>query len=185
VSYYFWDSAIEKDECEQLISEYKDSEFSVAKVGGGRPNLKRTDLEYRDTDIIWIKPDRLINRAFYGFVKEANDNFFHYDLDGHEALQLSKYDKDGHYQWHTDNPDINLQTEVIRKLSASIQLSDPSTYEGGEFQLYNGETEPIIPDIKNQGSVIVFDARDWHRITPILSGMRYSLVMWAVGPCFK
>ena len=183
MSYYFWDAVVEKDECEQLIAEYKDSEFSVAEVGGDR-KLRRTDLEHRDTGIIWIKPDRLINRAFYGFVKEANDNFFHYDLDGHEVLQLSKYEENGHYKWHTDNPNLSEQTDVIRKLSASIQLSDPSTYEGGEFQLYDGET-PIVPEIKNQGSVIVFDARDWHRVTPITSGVRYSLVMWAVGPRFK
>ena len=33
-----------------------------------------------------------------------------------------------------------------------------------------------------QGSVIVFDSRDWHRVTPITKGIRYSIVCWTKGP---
>jgi PKHD-type hydroxylase len=45
--------------------------------------------------------------------------------------------------------------------------------------------EQITNDIKSQGSVVVFDSRDWHRVTPVTKGVRHSIVCWTVGPNFK
>ena len=45
--------------------------------------------------------------------------------------------------------------------------------------------EEMEKDIRDQGTVIVFDSRDWHRVTPVTKGTRYSLVCWTVGPNFK
>ena len=73
----------------------------------------------------------------------------------------------------------------MRKLSTIVQLSNPDDYEGGEFQFFNGEEEPEDLKIKSQGSVIVFDSLDWHRLTPITSGVRYSLTQWSQGPKFQ
>ena len=74
-------------------------------------------------------------------------------------------------------------------------MSDPDTYEGGELQFYNGDRpvedfgnitgEQVSNDIKSQGSVVVFDSRDWHRVAPVTNGVRYSMVCWCVGPNFK
>jgi len=44
--------------------------------------------------------------------------------------------------------------------------------------------EQIQQDIRDQGSVIVFDSRDFHRVTPCTKGTRYSIVCWTVGPNF-
>ncbi len=44
--------------------------------------------------------------------------------------------------------------------------------------------EQIETDIATQGSAIVFDSRDWHRVTPVTKGVRYSIVCWTVGPNF-
>lgn len=187
VSHYFYNAVVAKDECEQLISEYKDSDFTTAQVSGN-PKIENDKLQsnVRETDIIWIKPEKLINRSFYSFVSEANNKVFHFDLSGHQQIQFSKYTKDGYYEWHRDSLNANPKEGAsIRKLSATIQLSDPSTYEGGEFQFYDGVQSEIIPDIKEQGSIIIFESADWHRITPITQGVRYSLVMWAIGPNFR
>ena len=69
------------------------------------------------------------------------------------------------------------------------------TFEGGELQFYSGDRpmedmgeitgEQITNDIKSQGTVIVFDSRDWHRVTPVTKGIRHSIVCWTVGPNFK
>ena len=42
----------------------------------------------------------------------------------------------------------------------------------------------IQQDIRDQGAVIVFDSRDFHRVTPCTKGTRYSIVCWTVGPNF-
>mgnify|MGYP003679119510 FL=1 len=83
----------------------------------------------------------------------------------------------------------------MRKLSLTLVLSDPNTFEGGELQFYNGEKpfqdmgeikgEQVNKDIQAQGTVIVFDSMDWHRVTPVTKGIRHSVVCWTVGPNFK
>ena len=66
-----------------------------------------------------------------------------------------------------------------RKLSMSVQLSDENTYDGGDLIIYFGGKHFVAPRIK--GSVIVFDSRLTHEVTPITRGERYSLVKWFHG----
>ena len=67
----------------------------------------------------------------------------------------------------------------------TVQLSDPDSYEGGEFYFYNGNKEEIKPEIQKQGSIVCFDSRMWHRVAPVTKGVRYSLVSWILGPRFQ
>jgi PKHD-type hydroxylase len=107
-----------------------------------------------------------------------NQNF-QLNLTGYEKAQLTKYDDDCFYEWHTDAfNDDNMPT---RKLSAILQLSKPEDYKGCELQLFNGTKEPEELPIKNQGSVIVFKSDEWHRVSKLTDGVRYSVVMWATG----
>ena len=70
-----------------------------------------------------------------------------------------------------------------RKLSISIQLNDPSEYKGGSFE-FKELLEKEQPKLL-QGSVLVFPSFLQHRVTPIISGTRYSAVTWARGPAFR
>ena len=88
------------------------------------------------------------------------------------------------YCIHQDLVYDGIEVAPVRKLSVSVLLSDPKDFEGGEFEMYGGFREPTKP-LKEQGSIVVFDSRDYHGITPVTSGVRYSLVMWATGPLFK
>ena len=81
---------------------------------------------------------------------------------------------------------------AVRKLAIVVQLSDPDDYQGGELEVFNivHEYEPddVIAwsdDARQQGSVIVFPAFEYHRVTPIVDGERYSLVCWIGGPPFR
>ena len=74
----------------------------------------------------------------------------------------------------------------------SVNLSDSKDYEGGELEFYDENPlksfeENIIkcPEIKNQGSIVVFPSYIYHRVTPVTKGRRISLVMWSLGPNFK
>ena len=42
----------------------------------------------------------------------------------------------------------------------------------------------IKKNIRDQGTIIVFDSYDWHRVTPVTKGVRYSIVCWTSGPNF-
>jgi PKHD-type hydroxylase len=72
----------------------------------------------------------------------------------------------------------------VRKLSISIQLTDPEEYEGGELKLYDGEEEGVLMD-KTQGTLIIFPSYVLHEVMPVTKGTRNSLVTWVTGKQFK
>ena len=77
----------------------------------------------------------------------------------------------------------------MRKLSMIIPLVDGNEYEGGDFEinLNNPENDNNIVSIKEakiKGTIIVFPSFVWHRVTPVTSGTRYSLVIWNLGKPF-
>ena len=98
-----------------------------------------------------------------------------------ENIQFTEYDSayDGYYDWHIDTGGKELSSN--RKLSMSVQLSDPSEYEGGELQVVK-ETNVLK---KNRGSAFIFPSYLLHRVTPVTKGTRYSLVCWISGHPFR
>ena len=79
---------------------------------------------------------------------------------------------------------ITIRGEYIRKLSFSLQLSDPKDYTGGEVQFLDNNGKTFFAP-KQRGTMIVFDSRTKHRVRKVKSGMRKSLVGWVVGPRWK
>ena len=64
-------------------------------------------------------------------------------------------------------------------MSVSIQLNDPSEYDGGELEISVGTRNRTAT--RDKGAVILFPAYALHRVLPITRGTRYSLVAWIVG----
>jgi len=79
---------------------------------------------------------------------------------------------------------IILQGELVRKLSFSLQLSDPEDYEGGELEFLDNQDEPFFAP-KQKGTIVVFDSRVKHRVRKVTNGLRKSIVGWVVGPRWK
>ena len=175
--YYKWEGVISSKECEEIITEYKDKELVEAKTTDGDEDEARCAL------IHWVDKESMLTRMVMSFMTEANERFFGYKIDGSEAVQFGKYDEGDKYDWRMDA--LNTSQQTIRKLTTVIQLSDPDDYEGGDFQLFAGEKDPEDLNIRSQGSVIVFDSRDWHRLTSITEGTRYSLAQWRQGSKFQ
>jgi PKHD-type hydroxylase len=76
-----------------------------------------------------------------------------------------------------------------RKLSTVVQLSDPADYVGGDLEFlevatdYDGDQRAeYLSECRRRGTVVVFCAFEYHRVTPIVSGVRRSLVAWVSGP---
>jgi PKHD-type hydroxylase len=174
----FWDSAFSIDECKKII-----------EIGNKKGLIKGTTLSknnknYRDSKISWLYPSDDLEWAYRritDIVLSLNERFFNFDLYGLiEGFQFTHYQEPGgKYKKHVDRS-LNNQ---IRKLSLSIQLSDPSSYEGGDFVLYDGENPIVLP--KEQGKLILFPSYTLHEVKPVTKGERYSLVVWITGPQFK
>ena len=109
---------------------------------------------------------------------------------------FTKYKKNQHYDWHIDNlantyiTAQNCNTNgKYRKLSFSINLSDPKDFEGGEFyfEFLNSPNNNIVEckEIKQKGTIIIFPSFVKHKVAPITKGERNSLVGWVLGYPFK
>jgi PKHD-type hydroxylase len=124
----------------------------------------------------WIY-DRL--EAAIGY---ANDNYFRFDLNMLEPLQLTEYDENytGFYNKHVD---VGYDRNMNRKLSFVLFLNDVSDYEGGKLQLYNA-TDPLVPEA-SKGTIVFFPSYVLHEVTPVTKGTRNTLVGWISGPRFK
>jgi len=112
------------------------------------------------------------------YVIQANEERWEFDLTGFgDGLQYTKYfGGGGHYDWHSD---VGL-TVPHRKLSMVVQLSDELEYEGGTLQLNVGHDWLEIS--KKKGTLVIFPSFVLHRVTPVTSGVRQSLVSWISGP---
>ena len=86
------------------------------------------------------------------------------------------------YDWHVDQHPKPVRGNV-RKISMTLFLNDD--YEGGEFDLeiYRPDADPRYKTFKlKPGSAIFFQGDQWHRVRPVTSGIRKSLVAWFYGP---
>ena len=193
--FYIFPSAVKSDVCDDIVKDCKDNILNKASVFNPDKKSSRDDPEIRKTSIYFINDrDNKVNELAWYFLREANKIQFNYDLEYFQQIQFAEYKDGGFYGWHQDEAGIE-KTNEIRKLSLTLVLSNPDTFEGGELQFYNGDRpledmgeitgEQVTNDIKAQGTVVVFDSRDFHRVTPVTKGVRHSVVCWTVGPNFK
>ena len=193
--FYVFPRIVTPDVCEQIVLDCKRNILEEASILDF-DKKGRDDPEVRKTSIHFISDkDNKVNELAWHFLREANKIQFHYDLEYFQPIQFAEYKDGGFYGYHQDASGIDPENET-RKLSLTLVLSDPDTFDGGELQFYSGDrpmedmgeitAKQVKNDIKAQGSIIVFDSRDWHRVwPPVTNGVRYSLVCWTVGPNFK
>ena len=139
--------------------------------------VTRTAWIRHNPQTAWIY-DKLFRIAYH-----LNQTIYRLDITGlTEQLQYTVYEaaEGGHYDWHVDHTTI---TPMPRKLSLSLQLSDPVDYEGCALELHAANSIEAAP--RERGTVIVFPSYVLHRVSPILSGRRRSLVAWVSGPLLR
>ena len=80
---------------------------------------------------------------------------------------------------------------LIRKISVTASLCDGKEYEGGDLELDLRNTKDSSPNVivseyaRKKGAITVFPSFIWHRVTPVIKGTRYSLVVWNCGKPFS
>jgi len=173
--------AFTKEYCQDIINYFSDKETANATIEGNSVNedIRKTDIRFTK-DIagnnsfennLHISVDRLIKRV--------NSEWFNYDLSYNEAPQFGVYKSEtkAFYDWHEDvlHQSTNKQ---LRKLSMVILLNDITEYTGGTLEL-DHQDQPV--NFKEAGDAIFFPSYLRHRVTPVQTGIRYSLVCWSNG----
>lgn len=122
--------------------------------------------------------------AMWKMAIQANDDFFSFNISRITYIQLAEYDASyqGEYKRHHDVFWMNNDPKYHRKLTAVVQLTDPSTYEGGDFQMFGISQYPDPNEIRTQGTVFFLPSFLEHQANPVTKGTRYSLACWFDGP---
>jgi PKHD-type hydroxylase len=205
--YWYFQSVIPNRICDDIIKYGNSIRDQQASIGGLKDVSGLTEKQVNDfkkkrkSNVAWLN-DEWIYKEIHPYVRSANENAgWNYDWDWSEACQFTKYNKGQYYDWHTDilNQPFNRPDNLNfhgknRKLSLTLSLSDPTTYEGGDLefdfrnedpQLDKKKSTKICREILPKGSIVVFPSFVWHRVKPVKKGVRYSLVIWSVGYPFR
>ena len=207
--YWYFKSALTPKFCDEVIA-YANQQKEVIALTGGYEKKKKLNKEEiknlqrkRKSDLVWLN-DTWIYKEIHPYVQQANIQAgWNFDWNFSESCQFTKYKHNQYYDWHCDSWEkpYNKKNKndpnhgKIRKLSMTCQLSDGSEYQGGELEFDFRNYDPPMRDeakhkvqckeILPKGSIIVFPSFVWHRVKPVTSGTRYSLVVWHLGRPFK
>jgi PKHD-type hydroxylase len=170
INYSTTPNFLSKKECEDLLQFSLTKELEPALVSGSETvNLKSRKSNVFFYDYSLDFPD-LNQKLIDIFKKEVNVKGYNIDFTNN-MFQFTEYTTDGYYNWHTDSNSIIKD----RYCSMVIQLNDE--YTGGELQI-KGEDSSEITLEKGAGNLFLFYSHLTHRVKPVISGTRYSLVNW-------
>jgi PKHD-type hydroxylase len=180
-NYYWFENAFLNEEYDYINNLQGLYPFEKAKVVDDTIN---EDHKARKSQIKWLyhdeKSDWLYNKI-ENMVIEANQvwNFDLYSI--RDSIQYTEYyEGGGHYDWHMDIGPYPINN---RKISITIQLSDPDDYIGGDLEIWTGNG--LQTCARQKGSALLFPSYMLHRVTPVTSGTRKSLVLWVGGSPYK
>jgi|SRR6476659_807391 len=112
--------------------------------------------------------DAKMNRTIKPLIKQ----FWGVDLLDYSGTQLVRYFPGGHYVPHVDA----AQDMEDRYFSVVCYLN--SDFEGGSTW-FPDLAFRVVPQ---SGKTIVFPSKYWHAAEPVLTGEKYVLVTWVLGP---
>ena len=204
--YWYFKSAIPPKICDDIIKHGLSQAETMARTGDyGDKELSKDQIKdmkrKRNSDLVWLN-DTWIYKEIHPYLIDANKNAgWNFQWNRSEACQFTKYKLNQYYDWHCDSWDKpydkpgDPEHGKIRKLSMTCQLTDGSEYKGGELEFDFRNYDPHMRDeskhlvkvkeILPKGSIVVFPSHVWHRVKPVTSGTRYSLVVWSIGDPFK
>jgi PKHD-type hydroxylase len=167
-----------KEECDLIL----DFSLKELKLVPSEILTNYTDGGDVNTDI------RKSNQVFYPYYKKfpfllekmsklLNQHIFvnGFDLDFKESqFQFTEYHPGGHFGWHRDAHGKKI-TDYDRYCSLVIQLNDE--YGEGDLQIKDDQNGTLTVE-KGTGNLILFLSNIEHRVVPVKSGIRYTLVNW-------
>ncbi len=187
------------EECDIITLKCLNAGLTKGFQDGGIGHDGELNKDFRSCRVVGMQYEEFpeIFQKIIQAVEGANQTWFgNIDIDTLRGIDFTEYDEKytGKYNEHIDvmwcNDNSNLETDPKhRKLSFTLQLSDPSKYEGCNLILNpNDVIESGNPDankIRKQGCLTVFPSWLRHKVTPITRGTRYALVGWVEGPTWR
>jgi len=180
---------------DEVEEEAKNTQTEHGSIGFD--DEQKHDISIRNCSVKWLHSFNLrqkINDLFW----LTNIENFGINIQSAMEMQYTVYNGNNnngeYYHWHADSGLLN-RGSYVRKLTWITLLTDSSEFEGGKLQiqsddLTNPETKHetflhhTIPEerFSKAGDTIIFPSIKRHRVTPVTSGIRKTLVSWCYGP---
>jgi len=176
VEFVYYEKLILPHEIDKIRSFWEKDKTIRAEIS----SEERYKEDLRESSVMFLEPspeNDWLYRRLTDLVIQCNNQRYWFDLLGFfNELQMARYDEGHFFEWHMD---FGRGSSSHRKLSITVQLSDPEEYEGGELQFMINQKVVSAP--KTKGTVIIFPSFVMHRVTPVTKGTRESIVGWASG----
>ena len=203
-----WYNTQMPDQFVKILAEDLSLNFDNTLVSSKINEKGEEKHEYRKSKNAWIESSHWSAGLLWHYIMLANRTNFNYDLQrmDHECMQYTHYGEGSYYHWHVDggietqykplsvdrsyNIDTLVQdhivksSDLVRKLSFVLQLTNPDEYDGGDLQIED-PLGAVMSAPRTKGTLIFFDSRTRHRVSKVSRGLRKSLVGWVVGPMWK
>ena len=176
--HHAFENCFTKEECEFISS------LAWKWQDGLTANNPHRDKHVRDSDVFWLEQKQDIMWIWdrlRAHIEDANSGIWRFNLEGfHENIQLTRYTKEGHYDWHTDNGN---GYSSFRKLSCVLNLSDSNEYVGGGTSIRVDSKSELLPH--DQGTLNIFPSYVLHKAKRVKEGVRKTLVCWVGGEPYR
>jgi PKHD-type hydroxylase len=166
-----FENFLSPEECDSILNKCTEELIlSDATVYSDRSNNVSAKTT-RKSSVGWISDLGFLNERLTKKLRETF-NINGIEVTGLGDYQFTEYKEGEYFDWHTDSTDTIYRDRFV---SIVIQLND--IYEGGILEIKNTKGE-LVPIENKIGTLYIFNSRLLHRVTPILNGVRYSLVNW-------
>ena len=157
-------------------------EKTLIESGIVRSNNAGYDKDFRYSSQANVSSSNPVVEKIRELSRYANENYFRINISkySHEN-HFVQYDVNGKFDAHSDiiwRADVdNLDMYPVRKITCVTLLNDD--FAGGKLALWYTGQRYSFPF--NKGDVIMFPSYVQHKVDPVESGVRYSLVSWSYG----
>jgi predicted 2-oxoglutarate/Fe(II)-dependent dioxygenase YbiX len=168
--YYSFGDSFSAEECNKIIRSFDD--LAVEQEN------KREQFTHEG-------PNEWIYQKVSDMVMEANRVMWKFNIVGiTEPISYARYDTRDSEAARVDiGVNLNDSFRQDRKISFLIQLSEETSYEGGEVLLHNSGTPAYLS--KERGTTLIFPSWLLNGTTPVTKETKRSLYGWVSGPPFS
>jgi hypothetical protein len=173
--YEIYRKQFSEEECRAIVSLRDNYSMVASKINyqSGNP--------VRDCNLFWLPRNDQTEWIFSRLWEAARrfNEVYQFELSPEMGMaQLTRYTPGQQYNWHMD---LGPKQASVRKISIVLQLSSNKDMQGGGTEIFYGDSidNQLHADI---GDVVAFPSFVMHRAAMIISGVRWSLVIWLTGP---
>lgn len=163
-----------------FISNQASKELHISGVYGF--GVGRIDTKQRNSSQVNVNASNLFINKLRMAVKSVNEDSFKVGISTYcKENNYVEYNIDGKFEKHKDTiwPKTVFEHDInpVRKLTTVVLLNN--TFEGGKLALWNDASRYSF--VFEPGDVITFPSYIMHKVDPVTTGMRCTVVSWSYG----